>query len=291
MNYILLDLEWDNFFSKTHSRFVNEIVQIGAVKLDSKFHITDECSIFVKSAISKKLSSRFKRLTGITNDEMLGGISFDEAIKKYKEFCGNNYITLTWSTSDLHTLCENYKLFSDNDYPDIIGKYVDLQAYVQNKLKKEGHEFSGQLALCDACDLMNIASQNFDMHTARDDSMLSALLLKRSYDRRDFSGYIVDTCESGYFERLSFKPYYLTDIKDSRITQKAIECKCPSCGHLTKKVSDFSYKNYAFTAKYFCPKCNLNFQVQFVFKMHYDSMTVKKRISYCEKIKIPPANK
>ncbi|MBP3692254.1 MAG: exonuclease, partial [Clostridia bacterium] len=85
MNYIFLDMEWDNYYSKKFGKFVNEIVQIGAVKLDSKFHIVSDFNIYIKSEISKKLSSRFKRLTNITNEQMLGGVSFCEAIKKYKE--------------------------------------------------------------------------------------------------------------------------------------------------------------------------------------------------------------
>ena len=37
MQYIFLDLEWNNAYSKIHHRFVNEIIEIGAVKLNENF--------------------------------------------------------------------------------------------------------------------------------------------------------------------------------------------------------------------------------------------------------------
>ncbi len=285
MNYIFLDMEWDNYYSKKYGKFVNEIVQIGAVKLDSKFHIIGEFNTYIKSEISQKLSSRFKRLTNITNEQMLAGVSFSEAINKYKEWCGENYVTLTWSNSDLYTLFNNTRLFSDADCPDVIGKYVDLQAYVQNKLLRKGFEFEGQLSLLDACEMLDVAAENFDMHTARDDSMLSSFLLKRTYDKRDFNKYIIDTNADGYYEKLVFKPYYLTDINDPRISPKAIQCRCPNCGRAAIRCGAWSYKNYAFTAEHFCKKCKISFFMQATFKMNYDSISIKKRISFGNRVK------
>lgn len=285
MNYILLDLEWDNYYSKKFGKFVNEIVQIGAVKLDSKFHLIDEFNVYVKSEISKKLSSRFKRLTNITNEQMLAGISFADAIQKYKEWCGEDYVTLTWSNSDLHTLLDNFRLFLDNSCPDIIGQYVDLQAYVQSKLLQKGFEFEGQLSLLDACEMLDVAAENFDMHTARDDSLLSSFLLKRTYDKRDFSKFMVDTNAEDFFDKLVFKPYYLTDINDPRISEKALQCRCPNCGKAAVRSGAWSYKNYAFTAEHVCKKCNIRFSMQATFKMNYDTISVKKRISFGDRVK------
>ena len=41
MNYIIFDLEWDSVFYKPEKRFINQILQIGAVRLDGNFNITD----------------------------------------------------------------------------------------------------------------------------------------------------------------------------------------------------------------------------------------------------------
>ena len=39
MKYVILDLEWDSTFFVKQKRFINQILQIGAVKLDEKFNI------------------------------------------------------------------------------------------------------------------------------------------------------------------------------------------------------------------------------------------------------------
>ena len=54
MNYILLDLEWnDAYFKKLHG-FVNEIVEFGAVKLDENFNEVDRFVKIVRSSITNR---------------------------------------------------------------------------------------------------------------------------------------------------------------------------------------------------------------------------------------------
>ena len=48
MRYIILDLEWDSAYSVKHKRFINQILQIGAVKLNESFDITDTFEATVK---------------------------------------------------------------------------------------------------------------------------------------------------------------------------------------------------------------------------------------------------
>ena len=80
MNYVILDLEWDSaYFVKEH-RFINQIIQIGAVKLDDNLEIVDSFQKIVKSSISKRLTTRFVELTGITKEMMQKGLA---GIAKY----------------------------------------------------------------------------------------------------------------------------------------------------------------------------------------------------------------
>ena len=39
MNFVILDLEWDSTYYVKEHRFFNQIIQIGAVKLDEKLNI------------------------------------------------------------------------------------------------------------------------------------------------------------------------------------------------------------------------------------------------------------
>ena len=101
MNYIILDLEWNSAYYKPHGRFINEIIQIGAVKVNENFDIVDTFQVYIKSKIVKKLSNRVISLTGITNERMNAGIGFREAVLLYNKWAGEGTVTMTWSTSDL----------------------------------------------------------------------------------------------------------------------------------------------------------------------------------------------
>lgn len=46
MSYVILDLEWNGSYSKVLHKFVNEIIEIGAVKLDDELnmrHLYNAC--------------------------------------------------------------------------------------------------------------------------------------------------------------------------------------------------------------------------------------------------------
>ena len=58
MQYIVMDMEWNNAYSKKLGAFVNEIIEIGAVKLDDSLRVLDTFSVIIKSKIGKKLRGR-----------------------------------------------------------------------------------------------------------------------------------------------------------------------------------------------------------------------------------------
>ncbi|MBQ7726135.1 MAG: hypothetical protein IJT66_03220, partial [Clostridia bacterium] len=96
MNYIILDLEWDSVFYPPQKRFVNQILQIGGVKLDQEFEITDTFEATVHSAVSNRVTGRFARLTGITSEKMRTGLPLEEAVEAYNEWAGTDTVTMTW---------------------------------------------------------------------------------------------------------------------------------------------------------------------------------------------------
>ena len=71
MQYIIMDLEWNTAFDRGRKEFVNEIIEFGAVKLDEDLREVDTFSSFVKPVIEKKLTSRVRKLTHITNEDVM----------------------------------------------------------------------------------------------------------------------------------------------------------------------------------------------------------------------------
>ena len=113
MNFIIFDLEWNNAYNYKLKRGMNEIIEIGAVKLDENLKVIDTFKQLIKPKLSKKLGSRFKNLTHITIDEInQSGISFENAFDNFSKWCGKgDNLFLSWSTSDLYTLVANFKEF------------------------------------------------------------------------------------------------------------------------------------------------------------------------------------
>ena len=77
MNFIIFDLEWNNAYNYKLKRGMNEIIEIGAVKLDDELNVCDTFTMLVAPKIGKKLCSKVKQLTKITNEELKDeGVSF-----------------------------------------------------------------------------------------------------------------------------------------------------------------------------------------------------------------------
>lgn len=275
MNYIFLDLEWNSAYCKRKEKFVNEIIEIGAVKLDADFQLIGTFSQTIKSQLTKRLASRFKHLTNISNTEMRQGVPFQEALNAFSNWCGEDFLLLTWSNSDIYALIENCRLFADCGLPRI-SKYMDFQKYVQNELRLAGKEIHNQISLLNAALEFQLDTENFAFHRALDDSMVCAEIFKLCYHPERFSQLIIDTAGSNYFDRLTYKAYIITDIKSPLIDGKELRFRCKSCGNYAKRISPWVFKNPYFYANFRCKSCGLYFTGKITFKKHYDHVSVKR---------------
>lgn len=277
MHYVILDMEWDGAYHKQHKRFVNQILQIGAVKLDEKFNIIDIFDVTIRSDISKRVSKRFVELTGITKEMMLNGISLSQAVKKYNEWLGDNTVTITWSNSDLYTIAENEKFLLENQKFKI-QKYLDLQKFIEGELRILGHELKSQISLGHAAELLGITTENYDLHTAKDDSLLCAALLKKHYNAPAFESLIRDTEDPEFYRQLYFKPYYISRINDERIQKDTQIFYCEKCENTLKRTSKWKYHNGWFNANFVCNDCGKKFVCRVSYKQTFEKLVVKRRI-------------
>lgn len=278
MNYIILDLEWDSAYYVKEKRFINQILQIGAVKLDSNFNITDTFEKTVKSSISKRVSGRFSSLTGITSNDMRNGIPFDTAVDLYNIWAGTDTVTMTWSDSDLYSIKENEEHLLTEGRSFNIEKYLDLQKFVQGELRLGGYEEKNQISLAAAAELLGVTTDGLYLHTAKDDSLLSVALLKKCYNEERFTPLIRDTADPEFYKRLRFKPYNISDIESPLIDKKELKFNCPDCGRAVKQTTKWRYRNRWFTAKLRCDSCKKYFIGRVSFKKTYDDLKVSRRI-------------
>ncbi len=185
MNYIIFDLEWNQCGSETEMItqpvcLPGEIIEIGAVKLDDAFQKIDELRLYIKPKYYEKLHRRIVTLTGIRDKTLAEqGLSFPEAYRKFRAFCGEEYSFMTWSTSDLPILIDNM-LLHGIDISDLPDTY-DLQRI----FCKEIMRFSRRMSLDDA--LKVLGEKGDTAHDALNDSKNTALVCNH-LDLEEYAG-------------------------------------------------------------------------------------------------------
>ena len=135
MQYIVIDLEWNGSYSKKAHGYFNEIIEVGAVKVDEQMRMVDTFRAAIKPVVSKKLSTIVTDLTNITAEELEDGTTFTAMMRQLSRWMGNEPSTvLTWSTTDLLVLMENCRYFTGRQEIPFLQNYMDFQAYAQERM-------------------------------------------------------------------------------------------------------------------------------------------------------------
>jgi len=141
MNYIVIDLEFNQDIPNTAMDENNfqidkkvlcpfEIIQIGAVKLDSDYHRISTFNRFIKPTIYPSVSPFVAELTGITTEQLLTEETFPDVYMAFLDFIGDTEsIFCTWGMSDIKELFRNTRYHQlDNAY--LPKKYINIQPLV-----------------------------------------------------------------------------------------------------------------------------------------------------------------
>ena len=198
MNYIVLDMEWNQPYSsqgiKTRPvRLCGEIVQMGAVKLDSELHMLDTFKIMVTPKYYKKMNKRIARLTKITAEELESGVRFPEAFRRFKEWCGEDIVILTWGPDDIPMLRDNMAAHRiDTAW---IPRCYDLQIIFDAQISHENR----QISLSDAA--ARVDEPEFRAHDALNDAMNTARICPHLDLAAGFKDY-EQICKTQYVKSL-----------------------------------------------------------------------------------------
>lgn len=174
MNYIILDMEWNQgypgtkvFIGDTRKQLVGEIIQIGAVKLDSDFKVVDTYSRLVKPVFYRKMHFKIEELTGISKEELKGASPFTEVFFDFISWCGEQHEFLIWGSDDIAILKQNIDV---NKITGVtVHNWYNLQIIYNNQFKSE-HQ---QVALSTACETLGIV-QDKQLHDALNDALYTA---------------------------------------------------------------------------------------------------------------------
>ena len=114
MNYIIFDLEWNQSSGGReyeNPRMPFEIIEIGAVKLDSKLNIVDTYSSIIKPKLYKKLQPHIRSILNYDEKTFKKGRPFDMVCREFLKWCGEDYIFCSWGGMDLSYLQNNMEYY------------------------------------------------------------------------------------------------------------------------------------------------------------------------------------
>jgi inhibitor of KinA sporulation pathway (predicted exonuclease) len=131
-----------------------EIVQIGAVKVDENFNAGESFDMLVRPRINPVLSPYLERLTGITNDAMRAkGVDFAGAYRAFLAFC-DGLPVVAFGRDDL-VFIDNLRLYGISDAPPL-PPYLDVRTW----MAEQGLDMRG----LHACDVAPAAGVSFSGH-------------------------------------------------------------------------------------------------------------------------------
>jgi len=180
MYYITLDLEWNQAYAQKalavqrqlSARLRGEVIQIGAVKLDKNMRICGSYQVIVKPKYFKKLHRHVSTLTGIMQEQMDVGMPLPDAAKSFREWCGSDFVFVTWGPDDIPMLKENFHVHGIE--MDWLGEVYDLQQI----FNRQTDGLSKQRSLEYAMEFFEIP-ETLPAHDALNDAYFTALVAQK----------------------------------------------------------------------------------------------------------------
>lgn len=276
MQVVVVDLEWNGGYSKKAHGYFNEIIEIGAVKLDETMRVVDEFSQQIRPVVSKKLSTIVTDLTHISAEELEDGTTFAKMMRRFAAWIGNEPTAiLTWSTTDLLVLMENCRFFYGKQEIPFLGNYMDFQAYAQVRM---GVSDGQQLGLAKAGELLGIPEDSLSLHRALDDSRLTAKVLQKVYEQESFNAAILPV-DAEFYRRITFKTTVISDIDNPLVKRSELAFDCPVCGRDLRRRGQWRFRSRAFCAEFTCRACKKDYNGRVQFRLKYEGLEVRKKLN------------
>lgn len=184
LKYIVFDLEFNAPFKidrktkqlkrgNTNPLCPQEIIEIGAVKVNEELDIEDTYQQFIKPQLYPKLHPKVRSKTRISIGDLEDGICITKAITSFRQWISDSdYILCSWGLDDINELRRNCKYFGiDTKW---IERFRDIQKVTMKHLKLP---MGQQLGLKNALLMLNIDIDN-KFHKALNDSVYTAKIFK-----------------------------------------------------------------------------------------------------------------
>ncbi len=261
MSDIVFDMEWNMGYPKTEADRFDEIIEIGAAKVENGA-ITDTYKEYIRPTFHHAIHHHVRKILPFTKKDLRDAKSFRTVIKEFKAWCGPDARLISWGNSDISVLHANLEKY--NIPANWFGDVYDLQAGYAYLLQEYTHQYS----LKDVVEQLNIEAPE-EFHDAANDAYYTALIgiaILKKYGELPSSKVIQakrEELRTLHAEELRIKakemesaalaeavPLAQTEIgayPSQEALLKSPECRkwqCPLCG---QTVSDTGWSLYAET--------------------------------------------
>ncbi|RED54935.1 3'-5' exonuclease [Cohnella lupini] len=180
MDYIILDIEFNG--RKFASDLPMEVIEIGAVRLNSSLIQTDEFSSLIKPVYFSKLNGFIKKKTGIPQEEIDIADGFRKVIGDFTDWLNRSeeFLLVTWGGEDLKRIVFDIRMHKLDDAYWLAAPYFDLlKGFL--RYKKVTNDVSVEAALLD----LNISAEG-SAHRALDDARMTSEVFRAVFNELDF---------------------------------------------------------------------------------------------------------
>ena len=261
MNYIVLDLEWNQSNTGEEPEVKEipfEIIDFGAIMLNEKRVMIDEFNELVKPAVYQHMHRITSDLVHLHMKDLQKGRPLVEAMNRFLEWSRSDDLFCTWGPLDLYELQRNMHYYHMGTLSDHPIRFLDVQklfsiAYEDGKARR---------SLEYAIDFLKL-KKDIPFHRAFSDAYYTAGVLA-NLPEKTLENYSIDTyiLPRNRQEEIHvvFEHYAKYISKEFPDKQKALEdrevisTKCYLCHrNIRKKVRWFSPNGKHYYSVSFCP--------------------------------------
>lgn len=263
MNYIIMDLEWNQSGDSKDERsrmLPFEIIEIGAVKLNSSMEICGTFHELIKPQVYREMHHITEQLIHLNMEELEQGRAFPEVAADFLEWCGSDSLFGTWGPLDLTELQRNMRYFGMEPISSGPLRFYDIQklfgiAFEDSKVRRN---------LEYAVDFLHI-DKDIPFHRALSDAFYTARILERIKDPQVLQMYSYDIFHLPKNRKeeihVVFPGYakYISRAFEDKIAlfadKEVISMKCYLCHcNLKKKIRWFTANGKHYYGLAYCQK-------------------------------------
>jgi len=263
MEYIVLDLEWNQAQDSQDERsklLTFEIIEIGAVKLNSRMEILDTFCERIRPKIYHQMHRVTEKLIQIHMEELEKCRFFEEVSRDFLDWCGKEFMFGTWGNQDLTELQRNLRFFG----MEALGKGPFRFYDIQKLFSLSYEDGRSRRSLEYAVDFLHL-KKDIPFHRALSDAWYTARILQQIKDPRVLQKVSFDTftLPADYREEVHvvFEDYakYISrgfaDKEALMADREVVSTKCYLCHrNLRKKIRWFSPNGKHYYSVSYCEK-------------------------------------